>query len=512
MAKTKRTKVTKELLDKEFVEVKEQDRCLATALYETTRSHPFMGAILQCLNIMYTHALPTAGVSFNADAKRWDLFINPKFFCHHLNEAMDKNKKSIGDKARKAILLHELYHITNKHPMRVPFIKLSPNKRRLMNVAADMAINQFIQHLPKGCSQCPPKEALQMGVQCANPNCCGYTIHVEDYYDEDENGKKTPWPEGKTMEHYYDLLLRKIEEGEDGEGECQSCNGTGEASCGSCGGTGKDDQGKPCKDCSGTGGSGKVCPDCKGTGKAKGMMDTLDSHDWDGSGDERDMIEATEDLVKRAMVKQRMSYDDLPGGMKDLLEELKARRAELDYRGEILAAIKKSASGHERKSTWTRKSRRFGTKAPGTKVGDLPKLNFYLDTSGSISIEELNEFLEIVDNFLRAGSRKCRLNLFHTSNYYSEEYKLGMRIDRSMIESGGTCLESSMRDIAKRKADLNVFVTDGCYCDVDITGWLTPGTQFPQCLYIISREGDAEHPLKRFGKTIKIPASTNVKE
>jgi len=511
MPKPKRTQITKDLLAKEFVEVKEQDRCLATALYETTRSHPFMGSILQCLNIMYTHVLPTAGVTFNADAKRWDLYINPYFFCKKLNEAQDKSGKSIGDKARIAVLLHELFHITNKHPMRVPFIKLSPQKRQIMNIAADMAINQFIQNLPKGCSQCPPREMIQMGAQCPNENCCGYTIHVEDYYDVDSKGNKVPWPTNKTMENYYEMLLKKMEESED-EGECQSCNGTGEAPCGNCDGTGKQKDGSDCPDCQGTGGSGKACPDCKGTGKAKGMGDTLDTHDWDGSGDERDMIEATEDLVKRAMIKQRMSYDDLPGSMKDLLQDLKARKAELDYRGEILAAIKKSASGHERKSTWTRKSRRFGTKAPGTKVGDLPKLNFYLYSSGSISIEELNEFLDIVDNFLRAGSRKCRVNLFHTSNYYSEEYKLGMRINREMIETGGTCLESSMRDICKRKADLNIFVTDGCYCDVDITGWLQPGTPFPQCLFIISREGDANHPLQRFGKTIKIPASTNIKE
>ena len=490
--KKRRIRITKELLDDEFVEVHEQEQCLATTLYETTRSHPFMGAILQCLNITYTHVLPTAGVTFNADAKRWDLWINPKFFCHKLNETRGASGKKIGDKARKAVLLHELYHITNKHPMRVPFIKLSPQKRQLMNIAADMAINQFIQHLPNGCSQCPPKEALMMGAECKNKNCCGSTIDVKDYYDEDDKGNKKPWPEGETMENYYDRLLRRIQEAEE-SGCCQTCGGDGME---------KDENGEN---------TGKVCPDCKGSGKGKGMPSTLDSHDWDASGDERDMLEATEDLVKRAMIKQRMSYDDLPGSMKDLLEDIKARKAELDYRGEILAAIKKSASGHERKHTWSRKSRRFGTKAPGTKVGDLPKLSFYLDTSGSISIEELNEFLDIVDNFLRAGSRKCHLNMFHASNYFSEEYKLGRRIKREEIETGGTCLESSMRDVCKRRPDLAIFVTDGCYGDIDITGWLPPGMNFPQCLFIISREGDAKHPLERFGKTIKIPTTTNVK-
>jgi len=102
--------------------------------------------------------------------------------------------------------------------------------------------------------------------------------------------------------------------------------------------------------------------------------------------------------------------------------------------------------------------------------------------------------------------------LFHTSNYFTEEYKLGMRIKRDQVESGGTCLEDSMKHIAQCKGDLNIFVTDGCYGDVDITGWLPNGVQFPQCLFIISRDGHAEHPLQRFGRTIKIPASTGVRD
>jgi predicted metal-dependent peptidase len=226
---------------------------------------------------------------------------------------------------------------------------------------------------------------------------------------------------------------------------------------------------------------------------------------WDASAEEKDMLDATEDLVKRAMVKARLSYDDLPASVRELLEEIKTRRAELNYKALIMQALKKHASGHNRKSTWTRKSKRFGNKAPGTKVGDLPKLHNYIDTSGSISIEEANEFLDIVDNFLKVGARKCRLNMFHTSNYYSEEYKLGHRIERKDIQNGGTDLTESMRDIWKRKPDLAVFCTDGCYGDVNVEEWMRPGEQFPQVVFIISKGGTEDHPLKRLGQTIKIP-------
>jgi predicted metal-dependent peptidase len=211
------------------------------------------------------------------------------------------------------------------------------------------------------------------------------------------------------------------------------------------------------------------------------------------------------------MIKQHCSYDELPQSVRELLDHIETRKVELNYKAEILAAIKKSASGHERKSSWTRKSRRFGNKAPGTKVGDLPKLTFYLDTSGSISIEELNEFLEVADNFLKAGSRKCRINLFHTSNYFTAEYKLGQRVGQNGIESlvqqGGTCLRESLEDVFKKKPDLAVFVTDGYYGDVKVEEWMKSNDKWPQCLFIISRGGSIDHPLKRLGRTIKIPES-----
>lgn len=453
--------ITKELMEKEFVSNEEKGKCLATAIFNCTKQYPFLGSVLQCLNITYGHQIPTAGIMFNNDLKRWDMIINPKFYCHKLD-----------DMGRQAVLIHELYHITHKHPLRVPFLKISPRKRMIMNIAADMAINQFIKGLPTGCQQCPPKGS---GKPCTNEMCPGYCIDVADYHDEVVDPKtkaktKKPWDLNQTMEYYYEKLITRFDDPDKDDNQDQGQGGNA------------------------------------GGGAQSGELpDTIDEHMWDGSAEEKDMLDATEELVKRAMVKQRLSYDDLPGHIKELLEEIKTRREELNYRALINSAIKKHASGHNRKSTWTRRSKRFGNKAPGTKIGDLPKLHFFIDTSGSISIEEANEFLEIVDNFLKTGSRKCRLNLFHTDNYYGEEYKLGFRLDRGMIQSGGTDLAASMKDIAQRKPDLAVFLTDGCYGDVAAEQFLPPNAIFPQCLFIISKQGTTEHPLKRFGETIKIP-------
>jgi predicted metal-dependent peptidase len=452
-----RPSVSKEMMDKEFVSVEEKSQCLATAIYETSKTHPFVGSVLQCLTIQYAHTLPTAGILFNTDAKRWDMLVNPFFFCKKLNAV-----------ERKAVLIHELSHITHKHPLRVPFLKISARKRMIMNIAADMAINQYIVGIPKGCKQCPPIDA---GQPCPNEMCPGRCIDVADYFDQDpKTGTKTPWPLNRPMESYYELLIKRFQ-----------------------------DPDKDSQDGQGNAGGGADTSD---------LPQTIDEHMWDGAGDEKEMLDATEELVKRAMIKARLSYDDLPGHVKELLEEIKTRRAELNYKALIMAAMKKHAAGHNRKNTWTRKSKRFGNKAPGTKVGDLPKLELHLDTSGSISIEELNEFLEIVDQFLKVGARKCNLSFFHTALYGRQQYKMGTKIDKSQVQSGGTDLTETLKDIFARKGDLSIIITDGCYSDVQVETWVKPGEQYPQVLWIISKGGSENHPLKRVGDTVKVPDSS----
>lgn len=456
-----RPKLTKDLLDKEHVPVELKTRALASAIYECSKTHPFLGSVLQCLTISYGHSIPTAGIMFNTDAKRWDMIINPYFFC-----------KKLDMQQAKAVLLHELSHITHKHPLRVPFLKISARKRMLMNIAADMAINQFIKNLPNGCQQCPPPMSE---TPCQNDMCPGKCIMVEDFYDVDEKTKKQiPWERNRTMEYYYEKLLTRFDDPEDEESEDGEGNAGGGASTGD-------------------------------------LPQTLDEHMWDGAAEEKDMLDATEELVKRAMVKSRLDYSSLPDSVKELLDDIKARRAEINYKALIMSAMKRHAAGHDRKNTWTRKSKRFGNKAPGTKVGDLPKLHDFIDTSGSISIEEANEFLEIVDQFLRVGSRKCRLSFFHTSIYKDEDYKLGTRITREDIQSGGTDLTPVMETILKRKPDLAIILTDGCYENVEVEKWMRPGEKFPQVLFIISKDGSEQHPLRRLGETIKIPSTSSKK-
>lgn len=483
--KGKRSKgdLTKELMLKEYVEESIKAQSLQSAIFNTVKTHPFIGSVLQCMNILYTHRLDTAGISFNNDLKRWDLAINPYYFC-----------KRLKPEHRKAILLHEIYHIIHKHPMRVPFMKISPNKTRLMNIAMDMSINQYIKDIPDGCSECPPR-GPGGGGYCSNEDCCGRSIHVKDFTDYDEKtSKTTPWTELQAAEFYYEKMLERLTDPEDGEVQLTV---NGKAVVGQKGGK-QNSQGKSM----GSAGGGASSVD---------LPDTIDVHDWGSTGgEEGDMLDATEDLMKRAMYKQDFSFDDLPGAVKDLMEHIKVRRAELNYRALILLAMRASLPSNVRKHSWTRKSKRFGNKAPGTRNGSQPKLEMFIDTSGSISVEEATEFLEITDEFLKVGARQCHLNMFHTRNYYSEKYKMGQGLDKDAWQSGGTCLNESFTLIAKKRPDLSVFLTDGYYSDIDVEAMVGPAGKFPMTVFIISKDGNEKHPFyeRDWAVTVKIPSES----
>lgn len=454
MSTVVRDKVDAKTIKEEHVSVEKKKQCLQTGIFNVIKKAPMLGSILQCLNIEYSHIVPRAGIMFDADGKKWKMLINPWWFCNCLS-----------DKNRQAVLLHEIYHITHKHPSRLPFLKINKHRRTIMNIAMDMAINQYIDNLPKGCDQCPPSDEQFKGEKCENRLCPGGCIDVNEYDDEDDNGLKTPWEKFQTTEYYYHKLIEKFKDSEEGESDGQE--GDGE--------------------------------------KGNGMPQEFDSHSWDSNAEESEMLDATEDLVKRAMQKRSTTYDLLPKHLKELLDDIESRRNELNYKQLILSAIKRHASGINRKHSWTRRSKRFGLKSPGTKYSELPFLYTYIDSSGSISIQEANDFLDIIDNFLKVGSRKCNISLFHTDVYHSREYKLGDRLSQDVWQSGGTNLEPVMKSIYKNKPDLAIILTDGYYENVEVEQFLRSGESFPQCLFIISRDGKEDHPLKRLGETIIVP-------
>jgi predicted metal-dependent peptidase len=422
-----------------------------------------VGNVLQTLNIIYV-GIKTLAVSIN-DLGDYTLAIDPHFFI------------KIQHNERIALLLHEVYHIIFGHLSVVPFKDLSKEDIELYNIACDMSINQYIVGLPEN------------------------AINVERFKYKDKNtGEWESFPKEKHFEIYYDLLKNyetlpkpsKKDSGK-GTGECPNCGGKLEPTTGNGGqsdGKGKKKAVSSCK-----------CPKC---GTEYGGIQ-IDNHDsWDKAQElgELEAIKATE----RMIVKTGCDYSKLPGGVKDFMEYAKKTKAKLNYKALIKKAIRMTLSGGGRKSTWRRPNRKYGSHSKGRKIGNLPLVHFFIDTSGSISVDEMNEFVSIIMGCCRAFNAKTKGSMFHTSVYKTKTFTRSTKLNDNDIESGGTDLTDVMKTIADQKPDVSVILTDGGYCDVDVESMVGYNGKFPPTTFVITKDGIENHKLKRVGNTIKIPS------
>lgn len=300
----------------------------------------------------------------------------------------------------------------------------------------DMAINQYIRSLPEGC--------------------------VDVQYFQTDDGQ--PFPKYATAEVYLELLKDNPEAMKNAA--------------------------KNMKDAG---------IQIKGD-EAFGDGETLDQHNWEGLSDDekKQMAEEMKKMIKRTMEKTSYDKSSLPDAIKDLIEEMNTFLSKMNYKQILMSAIKKSVSFTDRASTWKRPNKRYGVVAKGTTLAKLPELWELADTSGSISVKELNEFLTVIDGFLKAGNRKCMVGFWHTSLYKLKKYKLGQKIKQEEIESGGTDMTDTVEKVNKAKPDLTIILTDGYY-DTRVQ----PETEM---VIVISENGTMDHPLKnhKMVKTISM--------
>jgi predicted metal-dependent peptidase len=411
------------------------------AIWNLLNQHAFLGNFLQELSIYLDDRVPTAALQYDKVTGKFRILLNEEYMREQTPEV------------RVGILLHELMHFTNGHVFRWDTV-VDAKKQMMRNIAADMAINQYIQHLPEGC------------------------IDVKNYVQADGS----PFPTFKTMEAYHELLENTTDdpnasdESEDGEGD-----GEGQ-------GKGK---GKP--------GSGQ------GKGRSANWEEVqkykqFDEHDWDQLTDEekRQMMQEAKELVQRSIDKTFKDYTLAPQGIKDFLEEIKSKINSMNYRGMLKYAIKKSLTSQDRANSWNRPSKRYGGYAPGTTNEKQPFINMYVDTSGSISIEEANAFLAVINGMLGAGHYKhCNIGFWHTALYNFRKYNRNSPLKKDDIECGGTDPLCVIDHIKKENPNLSLILTDGCYSKENIKV-----TQ--RVIWIISENGTVDHPYKDIGLTIKM--------
>lgn len=331
-----------------------------------------------------------------------------------------------------------IHELSHVTSKHVLYKSIRGEEKQLVNVAMDMVINQTIKHLPEGC--------------------------IDRLNFKDSTG--VIFPPDKTTEVYMALLKQ--------DGATMKTKS-------------KDENGNETEEW-------KPIPK---------QLKNDDSHDWDvgeidpNTKEGREKLEAIRDMLKRGKQKQEMAggFSTLPESIRDFLTELDNLISKLSAKEILKQSLRQSIPSKKSKSTWKRPSRRWGMEAKGSTADKLPSVAIYSDQSGSISTQEQNEQLDVLRKFFSAGVKDMRVYFFHTRIFKEKKITKTFKFVDEELESGGTDLQCVVDQIKKRPADINIVMTDGCYGDVSCD-------KLPQTIFIISKSGHVEHPLKRLGKTV----------
>ena len=346
--------------------MKQREDSLAKASKELMLKEPFYGFFLIMLNKVWTSRVPTAGVSKNGI--NYQLAINEEFW------------NSLSDNYKVGILKHELLHIAYFHLS----MYFNFPDRKWANIAMDMEINQYIDkgYLP---SDEMTKESYDQLVKDTKERVA-QAIENGSMTEEQGSIELSKIPMRGIMIEDYEELDLELRAGARYYYE-------------------KLKQAKQQKDQNGSSGCenfDKLCDQMDGDG------DGLPDHStW---GEFEDMTEAEQKLIQTQMdrllkeaaeqtVKKRGT---IPGNIQHYLDEI-----------ENLAPPKFNWRGYMRRFTgistkvFTKKLRRKPNKRftanPGIKVKMRQHMLLAIDTSGSVSNSELEEFMSEIHHIYKCG-------------------------------------------------------------------------------------------------------------
>jgi len=389
---------------------------------------PYYGFFLIMLNKLLSNKIPTAGVSKNGI--NYQLIINDNFW------------ENLTELERLGLLKHELLHIAFGHLTTV--FKFS--NRKLANIAMDMEINQYIDAswLPGGELSSDEfkqlKETITTELEQAKENNAtreeliviskklpARGIMIDDYDELNLDIKAG-------ARYYYDKLKEA-----------------------------KDD-----KDQTGTSGSEAFDDLCDQMDSSNG--DSLPDHStWD---EFEDLSEAEQKLIEKQVQKLLSDAKEqtvkkrgtVPGEIEGVIIIDEIKPPKFDWRGYIRRFTGVSTKVYTKKIR-RKENKRFDAN-PGLKVKMRQHMLLAIDTSGSVSDNELKEFMSEMHHIYKCGIDITIIQC-DTTIRSIEPYK--GKHELSVQGRGGTefdpVLEYFNANLSKYTS--LVYFTDG-ECDTDV--------------------------------------------
>lgn len=307
--------------------------------------------------------------------------------------------QTLDEKTKIGVLKHELLHIAFFH---LHNFDRFPDKK-LYNVAADLEINQYINSDMKG------------------DTWDGLEIHESPY-------KELNLEEKKGTKYYYDKIQQEIQDNPDGE-IANMMNGDGDG-------------------VSGIGDIHELWKAMEGMGEA-----------------ERNLIAKQIDHQLKEIAENLESKDRgrglIPNEMKDYIDSLfDIQEPVIDWTS-YLRRFNSAASMVYTKKTRRKPNRRFGT-GPALKIKQKKKTLVAIDTSGSVSTQDLIEFFNEIYHIYKTGTHvtiiECDATIHRVYEYD------GKREDINVMGRGGTDFEPVMKYLIEHKNEYAnlIYLTDGC--------------------------------------------------
>ena len=366
------------------------------------RDEPFFAALSRRMEKVATKGVPTAGVKFNEDRCRFEMYYNPEF----MNELHEANPTFV-----KGVLLHEFYHIVLLHvTSRIPGERMT----KKWNVATDLAINSELSSFesdfesPSGyvvqSSMLPMDKALIPSV-----------------------GPFAKYPPHLSAEEYMEMLPEHEDKNDSENGE------SGDSESGDSGG--------------------------QGDGNGNGFDDHSDWGDSDGTDEKRKIAEERlKEAVKEAYVEaQSKGFGSVSQSMRKNIKE--AITPKVNWRS-VLRSFVKASQRANKTSTIKRLNRRYAYIHPGRKAQRQAKIAVSIDQSGSVSDSMLAAFYSELEKLAQLAEFTIVPFDTEVSKENIHVWKKGERHEKERYMYGGTCFNAPTRWVNENSFDGHIVLTD----------------------------------------------------
>jgi predicted metal-dependent peptidase len=390
-------------------------------IVDLLRDEPFFSALSRKMEKVASKSVPTAGVRFNDDKCRFELYYNPDFMAEMLNQDI---------KYVKGVLLHEFYHIMLLHvTTRLPGGKMT----KKWNIATDLAINSELTVFARD----PESET-------------GYSVE-SSLLPLDKACIPTVGPFVKFGPHLsaeeYMTLLPDNDEQEEGDGQ----SGKGQGDEGDSEGSSSSSSDEP-----GEGDSEGSSPD---TGDGNGFDDHSDWGDSDGTDEKRKIAEERlKESIKEAFVEaQSKGFGSVSASMRRVIKEVITPK--VNWRA-VLRSFVKASQRADKSSTIKRLNRRYAYIHPGKKAKRQAKIAVSIDQSGSVSDSMLTAFYSELEKLAQLAEFTIVPFDTEVSEEHVHVWKKGERHQKVRYMHGGTCFNAPTKWVNENSFDGHIVLTD----------------------------------------------------